>query len=326
MQRFFFKNRYHRSFVAVLTKIDILIDYQNNNFANRQICNYTLTQTPNPKTQTPNPKTSVVLLQPLQPRSIPVDRHPLLAHIHAAEHNHQYITAQHRRKQPPLEPAIASSVRRKPIPLFALYFSVLDAATTSKCPQQPKGYECGYYVMKWMYNITFYYSTDTLGRPLVELAQKLSKEESCVGQVSFTENTGARKEKKIVDWTKIHQMKKEKIPSWTMKLLVDVLTNSGLSTMSDMLNEGGVELNDHDITSEEVAIATAVRIFNNVIKDKNKNESQVEFHELVRRSYAYIERGDVLRFMIWEEVNLVQPFFEVNEDGHIDIKTFSQWV
>ncbi|KAH9604591.1 hypothetical protein KSS87_001521, partial [Heliosperma pusillum] len=24
-----------------------------------------------------------------------------------------------------------------------------------ECPQQPKGYECGYYVMKWMYNITF---------------------------------------------------------------------------------------------------------------------------------------------------------------------------
>ncbi|KAK9705945.1 hypothetical protein RND81_07G094400 [Saponaria officinalis] len=28
-----------------------------------------------------------------------------------------------------------------------------------ECPQQPEGYECGYYVMKRMYNITFYYST-----------------------------------------------------------------------------------------------------------------------------------------------------------------------
>ncbi|XP_074289188.1 mechanosensitive ion channel protein 10-like [Silene latifolia] len=164
-----------------------------------------------------------------------------------------------------------------------------------------------------------HYVLQTLsGRPLVELARKFSKEESCIGQVSFTENTGgARKEKKVVDWTKIHQMKKEQIPSWTMKLLVDVLTNSGLSTMSDMLNEGvvegGVELNDHEITSEEVAIATAVRIFNNVIKDKNKNE-------------PYIDRADLLRFMILEEVNLVEPFIEVNEEGHIDIKTFSQWV
>ncbi|KAH9609673.1 hypothetical protein KSS87_010811 [Heliosperma pusillum] len=34
--------------------------------------------------------------------SIRVDRHRrLLAHIHAAAHNHQYITAQHRQKQPP---------------------------------------------------------------------------------------------------------------------------------------------------------------------------------------------------------------------------------
>ncbi|KAH9617485.1 hypothetical protein KSS87_017298, partial [Heliosperma pusillum] len=27
------------------------------------------------------------------------------------------------------------------------------------CPQQPKGYECGYHDIKWMYDITFYYST-----------------------------------------------------------------------------------------------------------------------------------------------------------------------
>ncbi|KAK9733256.1 hypothetical protein RND81_04G055000 [Saponaria officinalis] len=27
-----------------------------------------------------------------------------------------------------------------------------------KCPQQPRSYECGYYVMKWMYDITVNYS------------------------------------------------------------------------------------------------------------------------------------------------------------------------
>ncbi|XP_074296342.1 uncharacterized protein LOC141626412 isoform X1 [Silene latifolia] len=26
-----------------------------------------------------------------------------------------------------------------------------------QCPQQPEDYECCYYVMKWMYDITFYY-------------------------------------------------------------------------------------------------------------------------------------------------------------------------
>ncbi|KAH9605698.1 hypothetical protein KSS87_015535, partial [Heliosperma pusillum] len=27
-----------------------------------------------------------------------------------------------------------------------------------ECPQQPAHFECGYYIIKWMYNITFYYS------------------------------------------------------------------------------------------------------------------------------------------------------------------------
>ncbi|KAH9607448.1 hypothetical protein KSS87_019345 [Heliosperma pusillum] len=153
------------------------------------------------------------------------------------------------------------------------------------------------------------------GRPVVELSRKLSKQESSGGLVSFTENTGSQKEKKVVDWAKLHQMKQEKVPSWTMKLLVDVVSNSGLSTMSGILNEdvveGGVQLDDNEITSEEAAIATAVRIFYNVIGDKIE---------------LYIDRCDLHRFMIWEEVSLVYQFFEANEKGHIDLKAFCNWV
>ncbi|KAH9619225.1 hypothetical protein KSS87_010715 [Heliosperma pusillum] len=32
-----------------------------------------------------------------------------------------------------------------------------NASNLGKCPQQPNDFECGYYVMKWMYNITFYF-------------------------------------------------------------------------------------------------------------------------------------------------------------------------
>ncbi|KAL9232337.1 hypothetical protein vseg_007461 [Gypsophila vaccaria] len=39
-----------------------------------------------------------------------------------------------------------------------LWDARVGLAPVIKCPQQPEGYECGYYVMKWMYNITFYYS------------------------------------------------------------------------------------------------------------------------------------------------------------------------
>ncbi|XP_074281855.1 mechanosensitive ion channel protein 10-like [Silene latifolia] len=161
-----------------------------------------------------------------------------------------------------------------------------------------------------------HYVLQTLsGRPVVELSRKISKQESSGGLVSFTENTGNQKEKKVVDWGKLHQMKQEKVPSWTMKLLVDVVSNSGLSTMSGILNEdvveGGVQLDDNEITSEEAAIATAVRIFYNVIGDKIE---------------LYIERDDLRRFMIWEEVNLVYQFFDANEKGHIDLKAFCNWV
>ncbi|KAK9741578.1 hypothetical protein RND81_03G114600 [Saponaria officinalis] len=165
-------------------------------------------------------------------------------------------------------------------------------------------------------SVFHHYVLQTLsGRPVLELARKISKHDSGVGQVSSSEQTGEKKGKKGIDWTKINQMKKEKIPSWTMKLLVDVVSNSGLSSMSDMLNEGvvegGVELDDNEITSEETAIATAVSIFYNVIGDKTEH---------------YIDRVDLHRFMIWEEVNIVYQVFEVNEKGQIDLKTFCKWV
>ncbi|KAL9230491.1 hypothetical protein vseg_005833 [Gypsophila vaccaria] len=161
-----------------------------------------------------------------------------------------------------------------------------------------------------------HYVLQTLsGRPMVEMARKISNQDSAIGQVSFSENTGGKKEKKVVDWTKLHQMKKDKVPSWTMKLLVDVVSNSGLSTMSGMLNEGvvegGIKLDDNEITSEEAAVANAVSIFFNVIGDKNE---------------PYIDRGDLHRFMIWEEVKLVYQCFEVNEKGQIDLKNFCKWV
>ncbi|KAL2897767.1 Mechanosensitive ion channel protein 10 [Bienertia sinuspersici] len=163
-----------------------------------------------------------------------------------------------------------------------------------------------------------HYVLQTLsGRPVVELARRLSRGESQSNQVSFKEHTGdgLQSQKKVVDWEKLHQMKQEKMPSWTMKLLVDVISNSGLSTMSSIIKkdvvEGGVELDDNEITCEEEAIATAVKIFFNVIGDRNE---------------LYLDRSDLLRFMIWEEVDLIYPFFELNEKRQVDVRAFSKWV
>ncbi|KNA25258.1 hypothetical protein SOVF_008140 [Spinacia oleracea] len=171
-----------------------------------------------------------------------------------------------------------------------------------------------------------HYVLQTLsGRPVVELARKLSREDSHDSMVSFTDHTGTQTKSKVVDWDKLHKMKKEKVPSWTMQLLVDVVSNSGLSTMSSILNqdvvEGGVELDDDEITCEEEAITTAVRIFYNVLgRDQNEPGDLNEIHKL------FIDGNDLHRFMIREEVELVLPLFEVNEKKQIDWKSFSKWV
>ncbi|GAB4854527.1 hypothetical protein Ancab_023107 [Ancistrocladus abbreviatus] len=163
-------------------------------------------------------------------------------------------------------------------------------------------------------SIFHHYVLQTLaGRPVVELARAISRTESVGGQVSFTEHMKTHTEKKVVDVTKLHQMKQEKVPAWTMQLLVDVVSNSGLSTMSGMLEEemveGGVELDDDEITSDEQAIATAVKIFKN-IKDSD----------------SCIDKNDLRRFLIRQEVDLIYPQFEVNEKGQISLKAFSKWV
>ncbi|KAL9265230.1 Mechanosensitive ion channel protein 10-like protein [Drosera capensis] len=140
--------------------------------------------------------------------------------------------------------------------------------------------------------------------------------ESLSGRVSFTGNAQTGKKKKVVDMEKLYQMKQEKVPNWTMQLLVDVASNTGLSTLSGMLEEdmveGGVELDDDEITSEEQAIATAVRIFENIVTDKDEQ--------------SYIGRSDLHRFLISEEIDLLFPMFEANEKGQISLKAFSKWV
>ncbi|XP_021744132.1 mechanosensitive ion channel protein 10-like [Chenopodium quinoa] len=174
-----------------------------------------------------------------------------------------------------------------------------------------------------------HYVLQTLsGKPVVELARKLSREDSQESRVSFMEHIGSHTENKVVDWEKLHQMKKEKVPSWTMQLLVDVVSNSGLSTMSGILNqnvvEGGVRLDDDEITCEEEAITTAVRIFYNVIgNEKNGLHLLSDMQDI---NQLYIDGADLHRFMIWEEVELIFPLFEVNENKQIDWKSFSKWV
>ncbi|GFZ15573.1 mechanosensitive channel of small conductance-like 10 [Actinidia rufa] len=75
------------------------------------------------------------------------------------------------------------------------------------------------------------------------------------------------KEEELIDVNKLYRMKQEKVSAWTMKVLVDVISSSGLSTISNDIDENfyeGDEQVDKEITNEMEAIAAAYHIFKNV--------------------------------------------------------------
>ncbi|WCJ29356.1 Mechanosensitive ion channel protein 10 [Euphorbia peplus] len=151
------------------------------------------------------------------------------------------------------------------------------------------------------------------GPPLIEEAEKVGKSAS-TGQLSVrkTKKGKATKEVKVIDMGMLHKMKQEKVSAWTMKVLVDAVTNSGLSTLSNTLDESvdvGARKTDTEITNEMEAIAAAYQIFRNVAKPGSK----------------YIDEEDLLRFLIKEEVDLVFPLLGVS-DGQIDRKTLTDLV
>lgn len=107
------------------------------------------------------------------------------------------------------------------------------------------------------------------GPPLIEQAEKVGRSSS-TGQLSFRSTKGkGMKNKEVIDMGNLHQMKQEKVSAWTMKVLVDAVTTSGLSTISNTLDEmeyAAAEQADKEITNEMEATAAAYYIFKNVAK------------------------------------------------------------
>ncbi|MCD7458639.1 hypothetical protein HAX54_038789 [Datura stramonium] len=157
------------------------------------------------------------------------------------------------------------------------------------------------------------------GLPVLESAQTLGRSNSAASQFSFRKTKKGKdgkeeKEKALIDINKLHEMKREKVSAWTMKMLVDVISNSGLSTISGSFGENdydaGCEQADKEIKNEEEAIAAAYHIFRNVAQPGSK----------------YIDEYDLRRFLIKEEVDIVFPMIDVAETGQIDRKALTEWV
>lgn len=157
------------------------------------------------------------------------------------------------------------------------------------------------------------------GLPVMESTQMLGRSNSAASQFSFRKTKKGKdgkekKEKAVIDINKLHEMKREKVSAWTMKMLVDVISNSGLSTISGSFGENdydvGCEQADKEINNEEEAIAAAYHIFRNVAPPGSK----------------YIDEYDLRRFLIKEEVDIVFPMIDVAETGQIDRKALTEWV
>lgn len=154
------------------------------------------------------------------------------------------------------------------------------------------------------------------GPPVMEMAESIASTKTLPGQLSFT-NTNKRNEEKkeeVIDVDKLKKMKHGKISAWTMKGLINVISGSGLSTLSnnlDQSDEEDGEKKDEEITSEWEARAAAYRIFRNVAKPHSK----------------YIEEDDLLRFMKKEEVDNVIPLFEgATETRKIKRSALKNWL
>ncbi|KAJ0031521.1 hypothetical protein Pint_13465 [Pistacia integerrima] len=153
------------------------------------------------------------------------------------------------------------------------------------------------------------------GPPLMEMAEQVGRS-NAPGQLSFM---SIRKENKqqneeVIDVEKLKKMKQEKVSAWTMKGLINVISGSGLSTISNALDnyeDEEAEQKDKEITSEWEAKAAAYQIFRNVAKPRSK----------------YIDEEDLLRFMKKEEVDNMIPLFEgAAETRKIKRSTFKNWV
>lgn len=113
------------------------------------------------------------------------------------------------------------------------------------------------------------------GPPLMDTGENIGRTKSQVSFRSVKKSKGKEKEE-VIDVEELHRMKQEKISAWTMKGLMKVIRTSGLTTLSDALedvdDEGndGNELKTEQITNEAEAKDAAKRIFRNVANPANK--------------------------------------------------------
>ncbi|XP_021901979.1 mechanosensitive ion channel protein 10-like, partial [Carica papaya] len=153
------------------------------------------------------------------------------------------------------------------------------------------------------------YVVQTLSGPPLMEGPQVGRSNS---QLSFRNDKTKKQE--MVDVEKLNKSNQQKISAWDMKGLVDIVSGSGLHTLSHSLDSVHAEeedQKDEKINSEREAKAAAYRIFRNVAKPDSR----------------YIEEDDLLRFMEKEKVDRVFQLFEgAAESKKMKRKALKNWL
>ncbi|XP_031497075.1 mechanosensitive ion channel protein 10 isoform X2 [Nymphaea colorata] len=151
------------------------------------------------------------------------------------------------------------------------------------------------------------------GPPLMELQEKVGRSESS-GKLSVKVEGKKGKDVDVIDVKKLQRIQQDKVSAWTMKRLANVISNSGLSTISATIDDSVSSedgKNEGQINSEAEARTVAYTIFRNVARPDSK----------------YIDEEDLLRFLSKEDVQKILPQFAgAAELGKVKKSAFRKWV
>ncbi|GER35384.1 mechanosensitive ion channel domain-containing protein [Striga asiatica] len=147
------------------------------------------------------------------------------------------------------------------------------------------------------------------GIPIMKPTNLLGESSENAGEFSkVVNNKKEKKEKKnVIDINKLHRMKQEKVSAWTMKMLVDTISTSGLTTLSNAIDES-------------VYGGKTNKWIKRLLTKRRQLQLLIIFFEM------YIDELDLSIFMTREEVEVVFPMIDVAETGQIDRKTLTDWV
>ncbi|XP_020085060.1 mechanosensitive ion channel protein 10-like isoform X1 [Ananas comosus] len=147
-----------------------------------------------------------------------------------------------------------------------------------------------------------------LGPPLMELAEKVTETPTeGASSLRSARKSKRTKDKKVINMRNLRRMNTQKVSTWTMMRLVDLVKTSVLSVATDTFDD---DEGKEEITNELEATDAAYKIFRNVAKP----------------DFKYIDKDDLLRFMIKEEVDHAILLIAGYETGQIDKKTLKEWV